>query len=72
VRFGTIEATLSNGKWRCGDDAIKDFLDLLAFAFEETGYDPNPDYHLAMQAVEALGGEMVEYDPTESEPGVDY
>ena len=59
-------------RWAGEDDALVGLLNAMLDPGGPSGADPNPDLHAAQAAVEALGGEVVSYDPTEWEEGVVY
>lgn len=66
------EATINFYQWACEDVQLCDMLEFFLDPLGPSGSDPNSDYHAAVAAVEALGGEIVSYDKTEYEEGVIY
>ena len=67
-----LMATADGYEWECRDPVTKALLDTLLDPAGPSGADPNPDYHLALAAIEEFGAEMVRFDDTEWEPGLVY
>ena len=72
IRTGRDRATIDGYAWASENLALQGLLNAMLDPLGPAGSDPNPDYHAALAAVEALGGEVVSYDKTEYEEGVIY
>ena len=67
-----MTATVDGYQWSSSDERFAELLQYMLDPLGPSGSDPNPDYHAALAAVEALGGEVVSYDPTEYVEGRIY
>jgi hypothetical protein len=72
IRTGRDRATIDGYEWASENLALQGLLNAMLDPIGPSGSDPNPDYHAALAAVEALGGEVISYDKTEYEEGVIY
>lgn len=72
IKVGQSIARVESYQWASEDSRLLRFLNTLLDPLGPSGSDPNPDYHAALAAVEALGGEIISYDKTEYEEGVIY
>lgn len=72
IRIADTEATIDFWIWRSNSDALRHTLQAMLDPLGPSGSDPNPDYHAALAAVEALGGEVISYDKTEYVEGQIY
>jgi hypothetical protein len=63
----TAEIRDSDGRWHSEDRELEEMLEALRETHEWIGADPNPALTLAQEAVDLLGGELVRYDPTETD-----
>ena len=72
VEINGMRAKIDGYRWVSGDSQLLTVLPLLLDPLGPSGSDPNPDYHAALAAVEALGGEVVSYDQSEYVEGRIY
>lgn len=72
VEIGGFKATITDGQWTSDNPALAQILTALLPTWGPSGADPNPDLHIAQNAVKQLGGTVLEYDETEFEEGVVY
>ncbi len=66
VKIDGKTATVRNLRWTGDPDLVARIVRL--GREEVSGADPNPDHTSAFLAVEALGGEITSFDPTEELP----
>jgi len=66
IKIGDTEAAIKNYEWSSKDKKLAKMLNAMLDPLGPSGADPYPDLTAARQAVERLGGEVVEYDkPTD-------
>lgn len=70
VKIAGITARINEYVWTSDNKDLEKLLNSMLDPEGPSGADPNPDYTAAMQAIEALGGEITEgktllddYDP---------
>jgi hypothetical protein len=75
IEVGGKQATIEDFIWKCDDEALERILvahtqgELVA-GYE--GYDPNPDYTLALSAIKTFGGTLIKFDEVKAAEGVIY
>ena len=63
---GNVPATISDDLvWACPDPGLLSGLNDLLGHFPRRATDPNPPYHVAMAALDTLGGTLERFDDTE-------
>ena len=67
-----IEATIDDYHWKSNDKTIEKILNSLLMPFGPSGSDPDPDYNAALEAINMVGGEIIQHEPTESIEGIIY
>ena len=72
IELAGQRATVTDGRWVCGDAVIARTLNLHLRTLPYQGYDLNPDLTAAKAAAEAFGGRLIHYDEVEAEEGVVY
>ena len=72
VRIGDATATITDWVWMASDSRLEGVLNGLLDPAGPSGSDPHPDLHAAQDAVEQIGGEVIEYDETEYVSGRVY
>ena len=68
VSVAGFPAQIDSYRWTSKDKALERLLNSMLPAGGPSGSDPNPDYTAALDAVARLGGEVLSYDKTESNP----
>ena len=68
VRIGLSEATCDGYIWTSEDETLALLLNARMDPWGPSGSDPNPDCSAAQQAVEDLGGELLQCDEAEELP----
>jgi len=72
IKVSGFKATITDGQWTSDNPALTQILIALLPTWGPSGSDPNPDLHIAQNAVKQLGGIVLEYDETEFEEGTVY
>jgi len=69
VKIGGIRAAIKDYEWLSKDKKLAKMLNAMLDPLGPSGADPYPDLMAARQAMERLGGEIVEYDKPTDYPG---
>jgi len=70
IVVGDTEATIDGYKWSSKDKKLAELLNVMLDPLGPSGADPYPGLTAAQEAVDKLGGEVVEYDkPTDYPKG---
>ena len=67
VEIAGNTATIKNYVWTSDNKHLKDALNAMLDPYGPSGSDPYPDLTAATEAMERLGGEVVEYDEVKDE-----
>lgn len=67
VQVGGIIATIKNYKWTSDNKHLEGALNAMLDPYGPSGSDPYPDLTAATEAVERLGGKVMEYDKPKDE-----
>jgi hypothetical protein len=66
VQFGSDFASIEDGQWSGENKSLIDLLNTLIPLGGPGGQDPDPDYHAAQRAIDALGyGKITKADEVE-------
>ena len=65
-------AIIDHYRWKTEDGELKKELDQFLDMFGPSGWDPDPDYTVAKEAIENLGGKIVSHFIPEHEEGLIY
>jgi hypothetical protein len=72
IQLGPVEATITDYVWSSDDEPLAEMLNARLPPGGHSGDDPNPDYTAALEAAEALGGEVLRFDEVEYVAGRVY
>ena len=73
IRIGKREATITDYVWTSEDKEFERWLNaLLKARGGPSGADPNPDCNAADEVAKRFGGELLDCDEAEFEPGTVY
>lgn len=67
VEIAGITATIENYEWKSDNKSLEGALNSMLDPYGPSGSDPYPDLTAATEAMERLGGEVVEYDEPKDE-----
>lgn len=68
IKVGEFIANIEEYVWSSNTEGLEDILNGFLDELGPSGADPNPDLHVAMEVVEVLGGEVIDYDVPEYVP----
>lgn len=62
IEMGGARATIENWHWTSRRQVLADVLNRMLDPIGPSGADPAPNYHAALEAIERLGGKILDYE----------